>query len=511
MELSGQGKPMISKPRTDKELLRELEILLRSKYPILLLQTDDEEQARFLLEATATNLGIPLYTWTCTQGLRQAGKKEDLFGTKLPLAALEHVEESIPSGLVLFEGLGAYLGDPRIIQKLKDLTGVFSQCLGALVLVGEDLGLPDAVLSQCARLKLPPPRLEDYILLLKRVVASEEDKGSVRVDLPRGEMLRLLNNVRGFTLKEAEKLFRRLIVSDRALTAEDIDTVIRAKREIVEKEGLLEYASAQEGMGDVAGLARLKEWLAQRREFVLHPDRMEAAGLPFPRGLLLIGVPGCGKSLCAKAVARDWGLPLLRLDPAVLYDKYIGESERKFRKAMRTAERLAPVVLWIDEIEKAFASAAGEEDGGLSRRILGAFLSWLQERRGDVFITATSNDIFALPPELVRKGRFDEIFFLDLPDERTRREIFAVHLGRLNKIMEGIDLEDLARRTEGYSGAEIEQAVVAARYAAAAAGKPLDGRILAQEIGRTHPLAQTMRERITQLREWARGRAQDAT
>jgi AAA+ superfamily predicted ATPase len=499
------------KPRADKDVLRELEILVRSKYPILLLQSDDEDQARFLVKHLAEDLKILHYTWTCTRGMRQSGMKEDIFGTKLPLPALEYAESSISSGLIYLEGLGSYLSDPRIIQKLKDLADVFSSRFGALVLAGEDLNLPDSLLNLSARVTLPPPRVEDYILLLRKVVASEEGNGKVRVNLPREEMLRLLHNVRGFTLKEAEKLFRRLIVSDRALTAEDIDTVILAKREIVEKEGLLEYSPAEAGMGDVAGLARLKDWLGQRREFILHPDRMEAAGLPFPKGILLIGVPGCGKSLCAKAVARDWGLPLLRLDPAVLYDKYIGESERKFRKAMRTAERMAPVVLWIDEIEKAFASAAGEEDGGLSRRILGAFLSWLQERRGDVFVAATSNDIFALPPELVRKGRFDEIFFLDLPDAAARREIFALHLNRLNKTANGFNLEALAGDTEGYSGAEIEQAVVAARYAAAAAGKPLDGALLAAEMGRTHPLSRTMRERITQLREWARGRAQDAT
>jgi SpoVK/Ycf46/Vps4 family AAA+-type ATPase len=227
--------------------------------------------------------------------------------------------------------------------------------------------------------------------------------------------------------------------------------------------------------------------------------------LGFPRGVLLLGVPGCGKSLCAKAVASEWGLPLLKLDPANLYDKYIGDSEKNFKRAMRTAERMAPIVLWIDELEKAFASG-GDADGGVSKRVFGTFLSWLQERKGDVFVMATSNDIAALPPEFIRKGRFDEVFFVDLPKADARAEIFRIHLAKRNQDAKKFDLQVLAGASDGFSGAEIEQAVVGGLYGAFAAGTALTTAMLLTEIQSTRPLSGTMWEKISQLREWASSR-----
>jgi SpoVK/Ycf46/Vps4 family AAA+-type ATPase len=251
----------------------------------------------------------------------------------------------------------------------------------------------------------------------------------VEVAIEPAALKRLYANLRGLTLIEAEKVLTRAIVEDGALTGADIQAVLDHKRRVVEREGLLEYYPAEEAMADVAGLVTLKDWLGKRRTIIAEPDRAREFGLSFPRGVLLVGVPGSGKSLCAKAVASEWTLPLLKLDPAGLYNKYIGETEKNFRRAMKTAEEMAPVVLWIDEIEKAFAEGGGE-DGGVSTRVLGTFLSWLQEREGDVFVVATANDVERLPPELLRKGRFDEIFFVDLPDEEVRREIFRIHLER---------------------------------------------------------------------------------
>ena len=316
---------------------------------------------------------------------------------------------------------------------------------------------------------------------------------------------RLLANLKGLTLAEAEKVLTRLIVEDGRLDADDISRVIEAKRDLVEQDGLLEYQPSVQSLDQIADFTSLKEWLEKRRLFMADPQRAVEFGLEFPRGVLLMGVPGCGKSLCAKAVAAAWALPLVKLDPSALYDKYIGETEQNFRKAMGSAERLAPLVLWIDEIEKAFA-AGGDEDGGTSQRVLGTFLSWLQERRGDVFVVATANDVQRLPAELLRKGRFDETFFVDLPDEAARRAILEIHLRRRKQAPEGFDLAALARESEGYSGAELEQVVVSALYTAFSARAPLTTELLRDELRRMPSIASTAREKIAFLREWAAGR-----
>ena len=274
----------------------------------------------------------------------------------------------------------------------------------------------------------------------------------------------------------------------------------------MEQDGLLEYQPSARSLEEIADLTRLKEWLEKRRRFMEDPERAAEFGLEFPRGVLLVGVPGCGKSLCAKAVAAAWSLPLVKLDPGALYDKYIGETEQNFRKAMGSAERLAPLVLWIDEIEKAFAAGGGDEDGGVSQRVLGSFLSWLQERRGDVFVVATANDVQRLPAELLRKGRFDETFFVDLPDEATRGAILDIHLRRRKQAPESFALPALARESQGYSGAELEQVVVSALYTAFSAGTPLTNELLLAELRQMPPIASTAREKIAFLREWATGR-----
>jgi SpoVK/Ycf46/Vps4 family AAA+-type ATPase len=281
------------------------------------------------------------------------------------------------------------------------------------------------------------------------------------------------------------------------------------KKAIVEREGVLEYYPLEETFADVADLAGLKAWLAKRTQFITSRDRAEQFGLSFPKGVLLVGVPGCGKSLCAKAVAVEWQLPLLRLDPGRLYNKYMGESEKNFRRAMDTAERLAPCVLFIDELEKAFASG-GSEDGGVSQRVLGTFLSWMQERKADVFTVATANDVTRLPPEFLRKGRFDEVFFVDLPNDEARLAILAIHLKKRAQEVGRFDMPALVRATAGFSGAEIEQAIVSALYTVFAATGGLTSESLLAEIATTRPLSRTLAERVSALRDWARGRTVSA-
>jgi SpoVK/Ycf46/Vps4 family AAA+-type ATPase len=286
--------------------------------------------------------------------------------------------------------------------------------------------------------------------------------------------------------------------------------VVAAKRERVARDGILQYVPADTGMSDIVGLAGLKAWLTKRRLILTEPARASQFGLSFPKGLLLLGVPGCGKSLCAKSVAKEWALPLLKLDTGALYDKFIGETEKNFRKAMDTAERVAPDVLWIDEIEKAFAAGGSDADGGLSVRLLGGFLTWLQDRHGDVFVVATANDIERLPPELLRKGRFDEIFFVDLPGAEARAAIFALHLKKRGQPVERFDVKTLAAAADGFSGSEIEQVVVSALYSAFASHAELTTPMLLAEIKATRPLSQTMGDKIAALREWARDKTVSA-
>ena len=259
-------------------------------------------------------------------------------------------------------------------------------------------------------------------------------------------------------------------------------------------------------MTDIAGLENLKEWLRKRRAIVTKPSQASAYGLQFPKGVLLVGVPGSGKSLCAKAVAMEWSLPLLKMDPGSLYNKYVGETEQNFRKAMDTATRMAPVVLWIDEIEKAFATSGGDGDGGLSTRVLGTFLSWLQDREGDVFVVATANDVSKLPPELLRKGRFDEIFFVDLPCREARSEILSIHLSKRNQRVQDFDLSALVDATVGFTGADIEQSIASALYTCFDRAHDLNTEALLAEIHQTKPLSKTMPERLDALRAWAQNR-----
>ncbi|HEX7120091.1 MAG TPA: AAA family ATPase [Longimicrobiales bacterium] len=489
----------------DTDPLKDLELLIRSRYCVVHVDTAEEERAAGLVSHVADRLGLPLFEWSRTKGLRRTDKDGAIFKTQEPAGALAHIAAARFPAVYHFRGLGPHLQDPDVAALLRDAAAPFAEVGGAIVLTGADVTLPDAVGPMSARVELAPPPLEEYRRLLTRVLRDVHARTPVRVEMTPRDTTRLLNAIKGLTLMEAEKLLTRAIIEDGRLTPDDLHVVVEAKREIVEREGLLEYYPAEETMADIAGLEGLKQWLAQRRAIIAEPERAAAYGLSFPKGVLLVGVPGCGKSLCAKAVAMEWALPLLKLDPANLYNKYIGESEKNFKRAVETAERMAPVVLWIDEIEKAFATA-GDGDGGVSQRVLGTFLSWLQDRNGDVFVVATANDVSRLPPEFLRKGRFDEIFFVDLPDEAARRALFAIHLKRRGQAPARFDVDVLARATDGFSGAEVEQVVVSGLYTAFAASQPLTTATLLEEAARTQPLSRTMAEKIAALRAWARER-----
>ncbi len=486
------------------DFTREIELLIKSHYAIIVVETVEEARVETLLAHVADRLGLNFFRWQPGKGLHRPGSENFVYGTQRLAGALAHIDATQSPGLFHVQGAADLLGNTAVRAGLTTVARKLSECESAVVLTGMQMELPAGAEAQAASLALPPPDREEFKQLLLDVYRDVSKRMSVATHLHRSDLERLLDSLKGLTRMEAEKVLTKALVEDGMLTADDIQKVFEAKKAIVQREGLLQYTPAEEAMTDVADLAALKDWLAKRKAMMGNPDKAEAYGLSFPKGILLLGIPGTGKSLCSKAVATEWQLPLLRLDPAGLYNKYIGETESNFRRATAVAEKVAPVVLWIDEIEKAFTQ--GQEDGGVSTRVLGHFLSWMQERKGDVFVVATANDVTKLPPEFLRKGRFDEIFFVDLPDAATRAEIFRIHLDRRHARLEDFDLDALAEATPGFSGAEIEQVVLSALHAAFAEGGEVTMRHLVAEASRTRPLSKTRAEYVQWLRDWARDR-----
>ncbi len=489
------------------QILNEISVLLKSHYHIINIETVDDDQARAIAKEIADLKGVQFYEWSVHYGLRKTGEiypdTEDIF------RLFNHISGTIDEGIYLLRGFKPYLEDINVNTHLISLVNRLKNDKSALFFTGKGAQLDEPLRSHVASVKLPLPSEEQLITLFKQIYTDLGRKQNIELKITRSDLEKLILNLRGLSLFEAKKVLTMIMVEDGIITKEDIQKVIDKKKKLIEKEGLLEYYTAEESFADIADLKGLKTWLKQRQMFVDNPDKAEKVGLSFPKGILLLGVPGTGKSLCAKAVAQEWGLPLLRLDPAKLYSKYIGETENKFNRAMKVSEKMSPLILWIDEIEKAFASG-GDGDGGVSQRVIGSFLSWMQERKGDVFVIATANDVTKLPPELLRKGRFDEIFFVDLPDQETREAIFKIHLNRRNLKPVNLDLNQLAEQSNGFSGAEIEQVVISALYASFAKDEELSQQHIIHELSKTFPLSQTYGEKIQDLREWAKTRTVSA-
>ena len=494
-------------------MLREIELLIKSNHSIIFIETAEEERADALIKHIADKMNIGFFIWSGSKGLRRVDDDEikgSVYQTDELALALGHVESSSFPAVYHFQGVAEYFEDKILVTRLKDAAKTFTEKTGAIIITGINIDIPEQLKPYCAVINIPEPEKEEYQELLHHILRDLQSKMNVEFKLDTEDLNKLLNNLRGLTLMEAQKVLTKSIVEDGTLAPEDINKVIEEKIKVVEREGLLEYYPNEETMDSVADLRGLKSWLAKRKEIILQPERAREFGLTFPKGVLLLGVPGCGKSLCAKAVAMEWGLPLLKLDPSNLYNKYIGESEKNFKRAMQTAEKLSPVILWIDEIEKAFSSVSGDQDAGVSTRIFGTFLSWLQDRNGDVFIVATANDVQKLPPEFMRKGRFDEIFFVDVPDEESREAIFKIHLEKRGKSASNFDISSLVEVSDGFSGSEIEQVIVSALYTAFSNDTEVSTSLLLSEIRGTKPLTVTMKDKIDYLRQWAKGRTVSA-
>jgi len=493
-------------PTTPATSIHDLKLLVESYHPLVVIETVEEERARSLLLAAAQELRMPLFEWSVTRGLQREGEPPNPQRiTADPAAALPHIASLTVEAIFLLKDFSAYLKEPAIARHLRELAQRFDKTRSTLVLTGRDVELPKDVEHLAVHHRLRLPDDQELDTALNEVLRSVQRSLRRTIQLTPAERTQLVAAVRGLTLKQARQAVARVLIDDGALTPGDLRALLTHKAEAIRASGLLEYYPAEANQFELGGFAQLKRWLERARHGFSEAARK--LNLSAPRGVLLVGVPGCGKSLAAKVIARQWGLPLLKLDAARLYDKFIGESEKNFLRATALAESMAPAVLWIDEIEKGLVAAGtGDADAGLSRRLFGAFLTWLQEKKAEVFLVATANDLSALPPELLRKGRFDEIFFVDLPEADERREIWEIHLRRHNQDAKNFHLDALIAASNGFSGAEIEQAVVAGLYRALHAAAPLSTEALLEELRQTRPLSTTRHEEIARLRAIARDR-----
>jgi ATP-dependent 26S proteasome regulatory subunit len=482
----------------------DLEILVQSRHPIIAIETQEEERVQALVRDLAVRLDLPLFEWRSTRGLVRAGTSDPLYDTEKPLPALRSAAGLQTDAVYLFHDLQRYFEDPLVLRALRDIAQAFSRARRALILCAPEIPLPPDLRACTARVALDLPDAADLRRMAVRTLRELGAPRRIKMDLTMPDLERLIDSLRGLTLQEAQRLLLRAALDDLRLDRKDLQAILERKQELLARDGVLTLHPHESTLQQVGGLQNLKAWL-KTRGAAFTPEA-KTYGLEPPRGILLLGVQGCGKSLCAKAVAAEWGTALLQLDAGSLYDKFVGESEKNLRKALRAAEAMAPCVLWIDEIEKGFAARDSASDGGLSRRILGALLSWMQEHRPPVFLVATANEVRDLPPELLRKGRFDEIFFVDLPAGSARRSILAIHLARRKQDPARFDLARLAESCAGFSGAEIEAAVVSALYAAFAAKAQLADAHLLEALQAAVPLSRTCRESIESIRAWAVGR-----
>ncbi|MEZ4333925.1 MAG: AAA family ATPase [Myxococcota bacterium] len=491
---------------TLSDKLHELKTLIESQHALIVLETTEEERAQRLVAAASKSLGLSFYEWAIGSGLRHASA-QDLGGTGIaatfePAQMLRHVASLDRAGLYLLKDFQPHLDDPAVQRALREVCQAFTRTRSSVILTGDDIALPAPLAAQAVPLEIALPDEREIRQIVESVIESLSRHRALEVELSAEDHASLVDALRGMTANQVRQSLAYVAIEDGRLTREDIERVVDRKARWIQDSGLLEYFPPRDAGLELGGFGRLKAWLDRARSG-FSPEAA-AIGLAPPRGLLIVGVQGCGKSLAAKVIAQRWRQPLLKLDAGRLYDKFVGESDKNLRRALALAESVAPAILWIDEIEKAFGVSGDENaDGGLSRRIQGHLLTWLQEKHASVFVVATANDVFALPPELMRKGRFDEVFFVDLPNPAERRAIFEIHLRARRQDPSPLGLDDLVFASEGMSGAEIEQAVVAALYRSLHERRALSRELVLAVLDATIPLSESRREDVDRLRKLA--------
>ena len=481
---------------------KDLELMIHGHTPILQIETHEEKRALELLVRIATQNVIPLFKWSVTEGLRRVDIDLGVQRHNAePKDVLGHIKSADVDGIYVLLDFEPYIQEPVNERYIKEIAMQYEGSRNKLVFISHKIDIPAGLSKRVARFELRLPDSKALEQIIRDEAGKWQLESGKQISTDTKSLQRLMRNLSGLTFNDARRLIRNAIVDDGAITGEDLPEVMRAKYQLLNRDDVLSFEFETTKFSDVGGMRNLKRWL-QQRERIFH-GQVDQAGIDTPKGVLLLGVQGCGKSLAAKAIAGIWKVPLLRFDFGALYDKYIGESEKNLRESLKTAEVMAPCVMWIDEIEKGIA---GGNDDGTSKRILGSLLTWLAENSANVFIVATANNIDDLPPELIRKGRMDEIFFVDLPEQDSRKQIFSIHLDKRQVSQSGIDFDRLAAETEGFSGSEVEQVVVSAIYSSYGSDKAVTTDTLLEEIRATRPLSVVMDAQIQQLKQWAQSR-----
>jgi ATP-dependent 26S proteasome regulatory subunit len=530
--------------------LERLKVLINSSTPIVVMETSEEMRAVAMVRTACSELNMATFEWTIADGLVRSGASParagaisqgthspartvlgssgeaerltravmssdagaatgtSMYNTREPVQALANMESMAIEAVFILKDFHRHMDDPVVVRRLRDVGQKFSANRRTVIITAPEIGVPPELTTLVEYFDLPLPHRERLHEMVHDTFTRLSKSYSLKLQLDSTGVDAMAANLRGLTEEEAERAISQALVTRYALCPETVTDVLEAKKQLLRHSGMLEFIEASDNMATVGGLENLKHWLQQRRG--AWEDRAREFGLEPPHGVIILGVQGCGKSLCARAVAGEWKLPLVKFDTSAVYDKYIGETEKRIRKVFQVAEGLAPCVLWIDELEKVFAGSGPDSasaDAGVSSRLLASFLSWMQDRKAPVFVAATCNNVTVLPPELIRKGRFDELFFVDLPNESERKQIFSIQLARRKRNPTEFDLERVAASAKGYSGAEIDAAVQGALYAAYSEKKSLSTQSLIDALSQTVPLSTTRAEEIAALREWARTRA----
>jgi ATP-dependent 26S proteasome regulatory subunit len=518
------------------DALERLKILINSSTPIVVMETVEEMRAVRLVRVACSSLNLATFEWSIASGLVRCGSDvgelvpevsphsgaaayeshdggaQGLYNSKEPAQALSNLEAMSLEAAFVLKDFHRHMDDPVVVRRLRDVGQKFSANRRTVIITAPAITIPPELGSLVEFLELPLPDKQRLRQIIDEMIVRVGKTRTLKRTLDPAGLDAMANNLRGLTEEEAERATSQAIVSRYGVTPETVTDVLDAKKELLRRSGMLEFIDASENLDSVGGLDNLKRWLAQRRG--TWEDSARDFGLEPPRGVIILGVQGCGKSMCARAIAGEWKLPLVKFDTAAIFDKYIGETEKRIQKVFRVAEGLAPCVFWIDELEKIFAGSGPDSasvDAGVSSRILAAFLCWMQDRKAPVFVAATCNNVMGLPPELIRKGRFDELFFVDLPNQVERKQIYAIHLARRKRNPAEFDLDRVAAAAKGYSGAEIDAAVQTALYAAFSGKQNLQTQGLLDALKATVPLSTTRSEEIQALRAWAKERAVPAS
>jgi ATP-dependent 26S proteasome regulatory subunit len=531
--------------------LERLKVLINSSTPIVIMETVEELRAVSLVRAACSELNMAVFEWTIADGLVRSGSnapavpaqpyaraaalpqgssegdrlarsvlssyagdaaaaaaKASVYNSTDPVQALANLETMTLEAVFVLKDFHRHMDNPVVVRRLRDVGQKFSANRRTLVLTAPSVEMPPELASLVEFLDLPLPDQPRLREIIRETYTRLAGTHTLKLQLDANGVDAMAANLRGLTEEEADRAISQTLVARLALSADCITDVLDAKKSLLKRSQMLEFVEAKDNMASVGGLENLKNWLRQRQG--AWDDHARDFGLEAPKGVIILGVQGCGKSLCARATAGEWKLPLVKFDTAAVYDKFIGETEKRIQKVFKVAEGLAPCVLWIDELEKVFAGSGPDSasaDAGVSARLLASFLSWMQDRKAPVFVAATCNNVTVLPPELIRKGRFDELFFVDLPSQEERKQIFAIQLTKRKRKPEDYDLDRIVEAAKGFSGAEIESAVQGAMYAAFSRKQELSNEDLLTALSSTVPLSVTRAEEIATLRDWVKDRA----